>query len=346
MNKSHLLSLAITATLGLVGTGLILFAWELPPFSASQPTTENAYVRGQVTSLSPQISGYVAEVLISDFQQVKGGEVLFRLDRSSLTQKLHQSEAALASAKASRAAAVNTLHASELATQADMASLEAARLSEKKAKSDNDRQHSLEERGIRSSAATEQADLALSQARAQLASLEASLAAQQEKLAALRSQIEAADAAVAQAEASVALAKIDLEHAEVKAPSDGRLGQIGARVGQYVTAATALASHIGSERWVIANFTETSYDRLSIGQPVSIKVDALGGRVVAGHIASFSPATGSEFSLVAGSNATGNFTKVVQRIPTRIELDEGQELLGALLPGMSVVVTAEKVDLR
>lgn len=344
MNKSHLLSFALTVGLGLAGVGLVLFAWQLPPFSPSQPTTENAYIRGSVTNLSPQISGYISEVLVSDFQEVKAGEVLFRLDARSLEQKLHQAKAKLTAAQASRDVAGNTLRATELAMQANVTSLQSAELALSNARAENTRQHSLQERGILSSSATEQADLALSKATAQLAELEATLAAQQEKLAALSNQILVSDAMIAEAEASVTLAQIDLDHVEISAPTDGTMGQVSARVGQYVNAATALASLVGTNRWVIANFTETHFDRLAADQPVSIAVDALGGKALSGRISRFSPATGSEFSLVAGTNASGNFTKVVQRIPVRIEIDADQPLESDLLPGMSVIVKVQPAE--
>lgn len=344
MNKSHFLPLALTTALGLAGAGLVAFAWELPPFSASLPTTENAYVRGRVTSLSPQVAGYVSEVLVSDFETVIAGQVLFRLDARSFEQKLRQAEAGLAVARSSRDAAVNTLRATELTAEANVAGVEAAQLALQTALAGHDRQHSLQDRGILSTSAAEQADLSLSRARAQLAEAEAGFAAQQEKLSALRAQVAAAEASIAQSEASVALAKIDLDHVEITAPAAGTLGQVGARVGQYVAAATALGSLVEGDPWVIANFTETRFEDLALNQPVTIRVDALGGQSLTGHIRSFSPATGSEFSLVAGTNATGNFTKVVQRIPARIEIDPGQSLTAALLPGMSVTVTAEPAE--
>lgn len=341
MNKSHLISFTLTAALGLASAGLVLFAWELPPFSARQPTTENAYIRGKVTNLSPQIAGYIAEVLVTDFQHVKAGETLFRLDDSSLKQKMHQAEAGLNAARANHDAAVSTLRATDLATRADASRLEAAHLSLLNAQTEAKRQHSLREQGVLSKSTTEQADLSLSKANAQLAEVQASLASQQEKLIALKNQVSAAEASIHQAEAAVALARIDLEHVEITAPTDGTMGQISARVGQYVNAATTLTSHVGTERWVIANFTETNFERLHRDQTVTLSVDALGGRKIAGHIGSFSPATGSEFSLMAGTNATGNFTKVVQRIPVRIEIDADQSILEELVPGMSVIALAE-----
>lgn len=341
MNKALLLPFAVTLGLGLAGTGLVLFAWELPPFSASAPTTENAYIRGKVTAVSPQIAGYIAEVLVTDFQKVAEGDVLFRLDNSTQKAKLQQAEAGLAAALANHAGAEQTLRAAELGSKADESRLTAAELALATAQAEYSRQHSLQERGVLSNSATEQADLSLSKAQAGLAEVEAALASKAETIGALKNSVSAANAAISQAQAAVALAQIDLNHTEITAPADGMMGQISARVGQYVNAATALASHVGDERWVIANFTEINVERLAVDQPVTVSVDALGHRSLTGRIASFSPATASEFSLMAGTNATGNFTKVVQRLPVRIELDPDQPLLADLMPGMSVVVVAQ-----
>ena len=340
MNKALLLPAAVTLTLGLTGTGLVLYAWQLPPFAPAHPTTENAYVRGQVTTLSPQIAGYIGEVLVKDFQEVKAGDLLIKLDDASQSAKLEQAQAGLAMARANLHLAQKNRASLEQSTDAVKARVSAAEQAFAAATAEFERQTQLSERGVQSMARREQAQSALSSAEAQLAEARANLSAQVDKLAALEAQIEAASASIAKEEANVALAQLDLDHTEIHAPSDGQVGQITARIGQYVTAGTALASHVGAERWVIANFTETDFNRLHADQPVRFTVDALSHRAFEGHISRFSPAAASEFSVMAGSNTTGNFTKIVQRIPVRIELETGQDFAEALLPGMSVVVEA------
>lgn len=340
MNKALLLPLAVTVALGLTGTALVLFAWQLPPFSAARPTTENAYVRGKVTTISPQIAGYVAEVMVSDFQTVLTGEVLLRLDADSQRARLKQAEAGLEAARAAVVGAQKALSAFELTSASDGARLKAVTEAHAQATAEKERQLSLNQRGVLSHVAVEQANVALSAASAQLAEIEATLSSRHEQRAALESQLRAAQASIVREEASVALAKLELAHTDILAPAAGTMGQITARVGQYVPAGAALMSHVGLERWVVANFTETNFAKLAADQPVSISVDALSHHQLQGHISRFSPATASEFSLMAGTNSTGNFTKIVQRIPVRIDIDENQPLAEALMPGMSVVVVA------
>ena len=141
--------------------------------------------------------------------------------------------------------------------------------------------------------------------------------------------------------AAVELARIDLANTQIHAPEDGRLGQVSARLGQYVTAGTALAPLVGQDIWIVANFPETGVNGMKLGQAVDITVDALQDRHFTGRVESFSPATASEFSLLAGSNATGNFTKIVQRLPVRISIDPGQEMGEYLAPGLSVIVRVD-----
>lgn len=143
------------------------------------------------------------------------------------------------------------------------------------------------------------------------------------------------------AKGAVELAQIDLGNTIIRAPEDGRLGQITACVGQYVTPGTALVSHVGKDVWIIANFKETQLHGMRVGERASFTVDALGGQTFTGRIEAFSPATASEFSLLPASNAIGNFTKIAQRLPARIAIDPGQERSEFLTAGMSVVITID-----
>jgi multidrug resistance efflux pump len=141
------------------------------------------------------------------------------------------------------------------------------------------------------------------------------------------------------AEAAVHLAEIDLQNTRIVAPQDGRLGEIGARVGQYVSAGTQLLAVVPEKIWVVANFKETQLPGMKVGQPVTLQVDALEHARLSGHIEQFSPAAGSEFTVLKADNATGNFTKVAQRVPVRIAIDPNQDLAERLAPGMSVEVS-------
>lgn len=193
-------------------------------------------------------------------------------------------------------------------------------------------------------AATEPSLLALQKAVSAVSQAQAGLDVQRENINSARTQISSAQASIAGAEAAVQLAQIDLDNTVIRAPADGRLGQVSARVGQYVSAGTALVSHVGSDVWIIANFTETGLHGMRLDLPVSFTVDALGGRSFTGRVEAFSPATASEFSLLAGTNATGNFTKIAQRLPVRIAIAPGQEMPQYLAPSLSVVVNVDTHD--
>ncbi|WP_353476453.1 HlyD family secretion protein (plasmid) [Salipiger sp. H15] len=340
MKKLLSLPTLIATAIGLAGVLLLLFAWHLPPFAASHPGTENAYLRGKVTQLAPQLSGYLSEVDVSDFQTVKQGDLIARIDPSSYRQKLAQAEASLSAARAAVDVATQSVSSAEAGERSAEASLAAAQSTLDTARTDAGRMATLRARGVTSQSSADQTDLALRQAEASVRQAEAQLQVSREATASATLQIAARKAEVTSAEAAVELAKIDLEHTEIHAPADGRLGQVSAHVGQYVTAGTTLVSHVGTELWVIANFKETALAGMRADQPVRFTVDALGGRAFHGHVQGFSPAAASEFSLLAGSNATGNFTKIAQRLPVRISIDAGQDA-AALRPGYSVVVDVE-----
>ncbi len=341
MNRSLLLPTVITGIIGLAGVLLLLFAWHLPPFAPAMPTTENAYLRGNVTTVAPQLSGYLSAVEVTDFRTVEAGDVVARIDDRIYRQKLAQAAATLASARAARLVAEQGVHSAEANVKSGEAALEAARSALATAASESERSRELRARGVTSATASEQVELALQNATAGLAQAQAQLEVQREQVNSARTQIATAQAQIDTASAAVELAQIDLSNTVIHAPGPGKLGQIGARVGQYVTAGTALVSHVGQDLWVIANFKETNLHGLALDQPVSFTVDAMGGRRFTGRVAAFSPATASEFSLIAGTNATGNFTKIPQRVPVRISIDPGQERADRLAPGLSVVVSVD-----
>nr|WP_319246995.1 HlyD family secretion protein [uncultured Celeribacter sp.] len=341
MTKPHLLPTLAVAVIGLAGVLLLLFAWHLPPFSPAEPTTQNAYLRGKVTSVAPQLSGYVTEVAVQDFQTVKAGDVIARLDGRRYRERLAQAKAELASARAALEVAQQNVRSSEAVLRSDKASHAAAVSALATAKANWERAQTLQARGVTSQSSADQIELALQQAQAAVQQATAQIDVQRENINSAKVQISAREAAIDSAEAAVALARIDLGNTVIRAPADGRLGQVSVRLGQYVTAGTALVSHVADDLWVIANFKETSLHGLQIGQPVRFSVDALGGQVFTGKVDAFSPATASEFSLLSGSNATGNFTKIAQRLPVHISIDPGQDKAGALAPGMSVVVEVD-----
>lgn len=338
MKKENLLPTLVALAIGLAGVLLLLYAWHLPPFRAAEPTTENAYIRGKVTTVAPQVSGYVAAVDVTDFQPVKAGDAIARIDDRIARQKLAQADAQLAAARAAMEVANQSVASAEAVVRADRAGVDSARSALTTARTGWNRARELRTRGVASQSAAEQSDLALRQAEAAVTQAEAQLDVQREAVKSARAALQSRRADIASAQAAVELARIELDNTVIRAPADGRLGQVAVRVGQYVTPGTALVSHVGRDVWIIANFKETSLTGLLPGEAVRFTVDAMRHRAFAGRVESFSPATASEYSLLAGTNATGNFTKIAQRLPVRISIDPGQQMAEHLRPGMSVVV--------
>ena len=324
---------------GCLGAALVLYAWRLPPFADGSEITENAYVRGQVTIISPQLAGYVKSVAVQDYQTVHAGDLLVQIDDRIFVQKVKQAEAILAAQQASLANADQARHSAEARIGATAAALVSARATFATAQTDANRNSFLAQRGISSQRAAEQAALALDQSRGMVSQAEAAAEVARQDLQAVIVNRLTLQAAVQGAEAALRLAEIDAQNTRITAPQDGKLGEIGVRLGQYVTAGTSLAALVPERKWVIANFKETQLYGMKIGQPVVFTVDALRHARMSGHIQEFAPAAGSEFSVLRADNATGNFTKVAQRLSVRIAVDDGQALRDQLAPGMSVVVS-------
>jgi len=327
---------------GIAGVLLVLYAWRLPPFVTSEELTDNAYVKGYVTVMSPQVSGYVVDVPVKDYQHVKQGALLAKIDDRIYLQKLAQANATLNTQKAAldnSRQQENSANANIASSQAEIDSVMAAL---KQAQLAADRQDNLIKSGVGTTSTQEQSQAALAQAQATLNQAKAALEVSRQSLKTIIVNRGSLEAAVTGAEASVQLADIDVQNTSIHAPRDGRLGEVGVRIGQYVTAGTQLVAVVPDDVWVIANFKETQLDGMKVGQPVAITVDALNKRRLVGHIERFSPAAGSEFAVIKSDNATGNFTKVAQRIGVRITIDADQDPEKLLAPGMSVEVRVDK----
>ncbi|MGN7291688.1 HlyD family secretion protein [Rhizobium sp. SAFR-030] len=331
----------IVLLVGLTGIGLVLYAWRLPPFTSTLEMTDNAYVRGYVTVLSPQVSGYVVDVPIKDYQRVTEGQLLVKIDDRTYVQKLAQANSTLESQKA----ALANSHQQEVSANANIgasqATVDSARAALKQAQLAAERQQNLSRSGAGVLSAQEQSAAELEKARAAVAQAQAQLEVSRQQLTTIVVNRGSLEAAVTGAEAAVELAKIDLANTEIHAPRDGRVGEVGVRLGQYVTAGTQLLAVVPSEVWVIANYKETQLAGMQVGQPVAISVDALGHRQLRGRIERFAPATASEFAVIRSDNATGNFVKIAQRVGVRISIDADQESAKDLDPGMSVVVRVD-----
>ena len=330
---------ALAVALGLAGMGVVAYAWQLPPFSSDVQSTDNAYVRGYVTLISPQLAGYVTDVAVKDYETVKAGQVLARLDDRIYRQKVEQANATLASQKAALANSEQQENAAKARIGASEAALTSARAAQRRAEESWNRVEDLSGKGIATQSDREQSRTTLDQAEAAVSQAEASLEVSKQDLQTIIVGRDSLRAAVAGAEASVELAKIDLANTAITAPRDGIVGEVGVKLGQYVAAGTQLMAVVPHDTWVIANFKETQLAYIKPGQKVEVTVDAFKHATLEGHVERFSPAAGSEFSVIRPDNATGNFTKIAQRIPVRISIDEGQDLAKYLAPGLSVVVT-------
>jgi len=332
--------LALLATVGVADFGR--YWWTTGRFIES---TDDAYVGGNVTVLAPHVAGFVAQILVTDNQYVKAGDLLVTLDDRDYRAKLARAQATVDREKATLA----NLHAQYEWQQSAISQAEANLASSNAAavfaQQEATRYRALAATTYGSVQNDQKADAAARQAQANVAAAEANLAAARQKLAILNTQIAEAEAGVAQAEADLTTARLDVGYTEIRSPIDGYVGDRSAQVGAYVTTGTNLLSIVPAHGlWVDANFKEDQLAQMRAGQTVGIVADVLPGRSYTGHVVSLAPATGSVFAVIPPENATGNFTKIVQRVPVRIAIDEeGGGQLGVLRPGLSVTAS---VDIR
>lgn len=317
---------------------VILYAWGLPPFAPSEQETDNAYVRGQVTVISPQVSGYVTSVPVQDFQMVKAGQILATIDDRIYRARVAQAEANVAAQSASLSNSQQSERARGAALSGQEAGIANATAQLAKARADMRRADALVADGSISAREHDQTRAAEQQALAALRQATAARDAGREDVQSVRVGRGGLEAGVEGAKAQLRLARIDLDNSIIRAPVAGQLSELGVRNGAYVTAGTQLMYLVPHAKWVVANFKEAQTRDMRIGQPVRFRVDALGGAVLKGHVQNIAPAAGSEFAVLKADNATGNFVKVAQRIAVRIAIDPGQELTARLRPGMSVEV--------
>ncbi len=335
--RPSLRSALLMAALAAVGIVLVLRAWNVGPFETSDISTDNAYVRGQVTVLAPQVNGYVTEVLVHDYEHVTVGQPLVHIDTRSYEAALAQAQAQLANARAQLANSAQTQSQNQAGLQVRQATLAAAQAEAERARAELQR---VEELAARGSVSLNERDKVRATARlaaANVAKAQGDIAIGQQSIKATTVNRDALEAAVQMAQAQVRQAQINLDNTTVRAPSDGQASEVSVRKGQYVAAGSQLLYVVPPQLWVIANFKETQTAQVRIGQPARFTVDGLDSATLTGKVLEIAPATGSEFSVLKADNATGNFTKVVQRLPVKIAIDADQPLAARLRPGMSVV---------
>ncbi|MEZ2129061.1 MULTISPECIES: HlyD family secretion protein [unclassified Sinorhizobium] len=337
-------TVAAMLIVGLVGIVLILYAWRLWPFSSSIVTTDNSFVRGQITVLASQVSGYVVDVTARDFQRVRAGDLLVRIDDRTYKQQLELAQAQRDQAIANLANVDQTTAQNRAEIVSRQADLLQAKAELQRAKADANRVEALGRQGITPQAQAEQSQATLRAAEAGVKRAEASIAIAQQTLTSTEVSKQGLQAALRMAEAQVNVASINLSNTVITAPRNGQVSEASVRLGQFVTAGSQLMFLVPPDVWVVANFKETQTNDIRIGQPASFTVDALNRARLTGKVEELSPATGSEFSILRPDNATGNFTKVVQRLPVRIAIDHDQPLAERLRPGMSVVTRVDTTE--
>jgi len=328
--------IGVVVALALLAVLAIVSAWGLGPFGGGGVTTENAYVRGRTTVIAPQVSGYVVDVPVHDYDNVAAGQTLVQIDDRIYAARVAQARANLANAQSNLANATQALAARRAGVQGQSANLANAQAQLLRARADMGRANDLVRDGSISIRERDQTLAALRAAEAGVRQAQAAGEISRQDLRTVQVSAGGLQAQVDAASAQLRLAEIDLENTKVRAPESGQVGEVGVRLGQYVTNGVQLVSLVPPERWVIANFKEAQTRGVERGQRAVLRVDALGGAKLKGRVERLSPAAGQEFAVLKPDNATGNFVKVPQRIGVRIAIDPGQPLAAALRPGMSV----------
>lgn len=327
----------------LIGIGAAWYGnhwWTVGRFLES---TDDAYVGGDVTVIAPKVAGFIADVAVTDNQAVHAGDLLVKLDDRDYRAALAKAAAAVAAQQATLAnLEANRRLQEAMIAQAD-ADLTATAAEIARTQYDVDRYRSLAQDHAASVQRFQQADADHQKALAADAGARAALEAAQRRLDVIDTQKQQALAALAGAVADRDTAQLNLSYTELRAPIDGIVGNRSARTGAYATVGAQLISLVPARGlWVDANFKESQLARMHAGLPATIAADVLPGEVFRGHVASLAPATGAVFSVLPPENATGNFTKIVQRVPVRVALDGDAATLGRLRPGLSVTATVDE----
>jgi membrane fusion protein (multidrug efflux system) len=305
-------------------------------------STDDAYVQADSTTVAPKVSGYIAQVLVADNQPVKAGQVLARIDDRDLQTALREANASLAAATALVANLTAQLTAQDYSIREAQADLQVALTAAALAERNDVRRREMAKVGFGSDEQSDDAATDFQRKTAGVSRAQAALASAHQQVAVLQTQRQLAEAQRLRAVANQYQAELNVSYATISAAIDGTVGARTLRVGQFVQAGTQLMEIVPlRDTYVVANFKETQLTRMHPGQTVHLSVDAFPGEGLAGHVDSLAPASGLEFALLPPDNATGNFTKIVQRVPIKVVLDEPRQLAGRLRPGMSVDVAVD-----
>jgi membrane fusion protein, multidrug efflux system len=305
-------------------------------------STDDAYVRANNTLLGARVSGHIAAILPGDNVLVRAGEVIFKIDDGDYRIAVDAARTRIATQQATIDRIGRQVTAMESAAEQMKAQLASAEANQKRADLDFDRQQALSTKGFASRATFEQSQAGRDQGAAAVQSAQAALSAARDSVEVTKAQQDEARAQLAELQTSLAKAERDLDFASVRAPVDGTFSNRLVNVGDFIVAGQRLGNVVPlNEVFIDANFKETQLKRIRPGQPVTIKVDAYGQRKFAGVVDSISPAAGAVFTLLPPDNATGNFTKIVQRLPVRVRVPKDVAKQNLLRAGMSVYATVD-----
>jgi membrane fusion protein (multidrug efflux system) len=335
---------ALYAAFALIVFAALLYGYRLITVGRFIETTDDAYVGGDITVIAPKVSGFVQQVVVTDNQAVKAGDLLVKIDDRDYRAALAKAEAAVEAQRATIANLDATRDLQLSIIDQERAGVAASDAEVTRAHDDQVRFKDLSSHAAASVQVFQKADADYKESLAQQQRSRATLEAARRQLTVIDTQKRQTEAALAEAIAGAELARLNLGYTELRAPIDGVVGNRSARTGAYASIGSQLISLIPAQGlWVDANFKEDQIAKARPGLRAMIKADVLQGQVFYGHVESLAPATGAEFSVLPAENATGNFTKIVQRVPVRIRLDGDAGRLGRLRPGLSV--TAD-VDVR
>jgi len=339
MSLPNTAKITIAVVLAAVAAGGA-YAYAHDDGQAKRQSTDDAYVTADFTAVAPKVAGNVTEVLVEDNQKVVKGQLLARIDDRDFAVAVDMAAADLARAEADRVRLRAAIAQQGSAIQRAAAAIDAGNATLKFAKANAARYVDLSSDGSATQQDRQQAESQAEAAAAHHVADVATLAGAKQEVVILQAQLAQADAQVARNKAALAAARLNLSYTQVVAPIDGVVGQRSVRVGAYARVGAPLLAIVPLQQaYVEANFRETQLARVRVGQPVTISVDMLPGTTLKGHVESLAPASSLSFSPIAPDNATGNFTKVVQRLPVKIVIDPGQDAARLLKVGMSVTPT-------
>jgi membrane fusion protein, multidrug efflux system len=326
---------------------IVSLNWTRWEGGAGWQRTNDAYLQTDLTPIVAKVGGYLRALPVQDFQRVHQGELLAQIVEDDYRAAVAQAQANLAAARAQSEALTAQRALQQANIQSARAVVAVTQAASQQNERDRTRQRALFETGSSSTEARERLETQHAQLTAQLAQNRAQAEAAERQLEVLGAQLEQSQAAMAAAGAVLATAQLNLSYTTIVAPQDGVIGQRQVKPGQLVAAGTQITSlspvpHV----WVIANYKETQVTHMAVGQAARVKVDTFPGHQLRGHVQSFAPASGASFALLPPDNATGNFTKVVQRIAVKIVIDDADGLAERLIPGMSVETEVDARDGR